>query len=193
MLSGSCPWRGFQDFYTINKQTSSEISIAGCFFFFLNFLTLVSPLTSEVCLINSKSNILQQHKEFEEIEGRLQRREPLILGTTATQRLNRRLPVEVISDPLDDAENDPYEAGSDAHKLKGHQVNDSRLRSAGEASQRSTREDWAEWMRHFSIQLLKESPSPALRTCARLAQLQVLLDIFVLFIGVWMDALLFPI
>ncbi|WJX59954.1 non-specific serine/threonine protein kinase [Trifolium repens] len=113
-----------------------------------------------------------QHKEFEEIEGRLQRREPLILGTTAAQRLNRRLPVEVISDPLDDAENDPYEAGSDAHKLKGHQVNDSRLRSAGEASQRSTREDWAEWMRHFSIQLLKESPSPALRTCARLAQLQ---------------------
>ncbi|GAU24847.1 hypothetical protein TSUD_115700 [Trifolium subterraneum] len=151
-----------------------------------------------------------QHKEFEEIEGRLQRREPLILGTTAAQRLNRRLAVEVISDPLDDAENDPYETGSDAHKLKGHQggsatnhllnvvviftvvliedytledtfetsldfgvrVNDSRLRSAGEASQRSTREDWAEWMRHFSIQLLKESPSPALRTCARLAQLQ---------------------
>lgn len=54
------------------------------------------------------------------------------------------------------------------------QVNDGRLRSAGEASQRSTKEDWAEWMRHFSIELLKESPSPALRTCARLAQLQVL-------------------
>ncbi|KAI9108059.1 hypothetical protein K1719_020932 [Acacia pycnantha] len=51
-------------------------------------------------------------------------------------------------------------------------VNDGRLQTAGEASQRSTREDWAEWMRHFSIQLLKESPSPALRTCARLAQLQ---------------------
>jgi hypothetical protein len=53
------------------------------------------------------------------------------------------------------------------------QVNDGRLRTAGEASQRSTREDWAEWMRHLSIELLKESPSPALRTCARLAQLQV--------------------
>ena len=52
-------------------------------------------------------------------------------------------------------------------------VNDGRLRTAGEASQRSTKEDWAEWMRHFSIELLKESPSPALRTCARLAQLQV--------------------
>ncbi|KAK7366496.1 hypothetical protein VNO80_08487 [Phaseolus coccineus] len=113
-----------------------------------------------------------RHKEFEEIEGRLQRREPLILGITASQRLNRRLPAEVISDPLDDVEIDPYEDGSDAHKLRGHQVNDGRLRTAGEASQRSTKEDWAEWMRHFSIQLLKESPSPALRTCARLAQLQ---------------------
>lgn len=59
------------------------------------------------------------------------------------------------------------------------QVNDGRLRTAGEASQRSTKEDWAEWMRHFSIELLKESPSPALRTCARLAQLQVLLIILV--------------
>ncbi|KMT00973.1 hypothetical protein BVRB_9g222360 isoform B [Beta vulgaris subsp. vulgaris] len=48
--------------------------------------------------------------------------------------------------------------------VKSHQVNDGRLRS--------TKDDWAEWMRHFSIELLKESPSPALRTCARLTQLQ---------------------
>ncbi|KAB1208603.1 Serine/threonine-protein kinase TOR [Morella rubra] len=127
-----------------------------------------------------------RHKEFEEIEGRLQRREPLILGSLTAQRLCRRLPIEVISDPLDDKEIDPYEDGSDVQKnLSGHQyglrnlsypsfiqVNDGRLRTAGEASQRSTKEDWAEWMRHFSIELLKESPSPALRTCARLAQLQ---------------------
>ncbi|CAK7330253.1 unnamed protein product [Dovyalis caffra] len=114
-----------------------------------------------------------QHKEFEEIEGRLRRREPLILGSTAAQRLSRRLPVEVISDPLNDMDNDPYEDGVDMHRhLRGHQVNDGRLRTAGEASQRSTKEDWAEWMRHLSIELLKESPSPALRTCARLAQLQ---------------------
>ncbi|CAH1417873.1 unnamed protein product [Lactuca virosa] len=52
------------------------------------------------------------------------------------------------------------------------QVNDARLRAAREASQRSSKEDWAEWMRNFSLELLKESPSPALRTCARLAQLQ---------------------
>ncbi|EEF44131.1 fkbp-rapamycin associated protein, putative [Ricinus communis] len=114
-----------------------------------------------------------RHKEFEEFEGRLRRREPLILGSTAAQRLSRRLPVEVVSDPLNDADNDPYEDGTDGQRqLRGHQVNDGRLRTAGEASQRSTKEDWAEWMRHFSIELLKESPSPALRTCARLAQLQ---------------------
>lgn len=52
-------------------------------------------------------------------------------------------------------------------------VNVGRLLTAGEASQCSTQEDWAEWMRHFSIELLKQSPFPALRTCARLAQLQV--------------------
>lgn len=64
------------------------------------------------------------------------------------------------------------------------QVNDGRLRTAGEASQRSTKEDWAEWMRHFSIQLLKESPSPALRTCARLAQLQVPLTMDIIHCGI---------
>ncbi|KAL6964513.1 non-specific serine,threonine protein kinase [Sarracenia purpurea var. burkii] len=114
-----------------------------------------------------------RHNEFEEIEGRLKRREPLIVGSSTAQRLSRRLPVEVISDPLNDVENDPYDDGIDVHgQLRTHQVNDGRLRTAGEASQRSTKEDWAEWMRHFSIELLRESPSPALRTCARLAQLQ---------------------
>ncbi|XAR52952.1 Non-specific serine/threonine protein kinase [Bertholletia excelsa] len=114
-----------------------------------------------------------RHKEFEEIEGRLQRREPLILGSSAAQRLSRRLPLEVVSDPFCDPESDPCEPGMDLQRqLRNHQVNDSRLRVAGEASQRSTKEDWAEWMRHFSIELLKESPSPALRTCAKLAQLQ---------------------
>ncbi|KAG5625291.1 hypothetical protein H5410_010509 [Solanum commersonii] len=90
-----------------------------------------------------------------------------------SSEIKSALPVEVISDPLSDGESDLYEVGTDMQKqLRNHQVNDGRLRTAGEASQRSTKEDWAEWMRHFSIELLKESPSPALRTCARLAQLQ---------------------
>ncbi|XP_010936698.1 serine/threonine-protein kinase TOR isoform X1 [Elaeis guineensis] len=114
-----------------------------------------------------------QHREFDEIESRLRRREPLILESLSVQKFTRHLPVEVISDPIDDMDGDPYEEETEMHRqLRSHQVNDVRLRTAGEASQRSTKEDWAEWMRHFSIELLKESPSPALRTCARLAQLQ---------------------
>jgi FKBP12-rapamycin complex-associated protein len=44
------------------------------------------------------------------------------------------------------------------------------LRRAWESSQRSTKEDWAEWMRNFSVELLRQSPSRALRACASLAQ-----------------------
>lgn len=49
-------------------------------------------------------------------------------------------------------------------------VNQQNLRRAWEASQRSTKEDWLEWMRRFSIELLRESPSAALRSCCALAQ-----------------------
>ena len=46
------------------------------------------------------------------------------------------------------------------------------LRRAWESSQRSTKEDWLEWMRHLSVELLKQSPSPALRACIDLAMVQ---------------------
>lgn len=52
------------------------------------------------------------------------------------------------------------------------QVNELCLKRAWESSQRSTKEDWEEWMRNLSVELLKESPSPALRACHQLAQLQ---------------------
>lgn len=44
------------------------------------------------------------------------------------------------------------------------------LRRAWESSQRSTKEDWAEWLRYFAVELLRESPSPALRATQPLAQ-----------------------
>ncbi|KAG0469712.1 hypothetical protein HPP92_016412 [Vanilla planifolia] len=114
-----------------------------------------------------------RHRDIEEIERRIRNREPLILESFSAQKFMRNQPVEVISDPINDVESDRYEEGMETYKQsRSHQVNDARLRTAGEASQRSTKEDWAEWMRHFSIELLKESPSPALRTCSRLAQLQ---------------------
>ena len=50
-------------------------------------------------------------------------------------------------------------------------VNQEHLKHSWSASQNSTREDWQEWLRRFSIELLKESPSNALRACAPLAAL----------------------
>lgn len=55
---------------------------------------------------------------------------------------------------------------STARKLP---VNQHHLKKAWETSQRNTREDWAEWIRRLSVELLKESPSHALRACASLA------------------------
>ena len=49
-------------------------------------------------------------------------------------------------------------------------VNQQNLKRAWEASHRATREDWSDWLRRFSVELLRESPSPALRSCAALAQ-----------------------
>ena len=43
------------------------------------------------------------------------------------------------------------------------------MKNAWECSQRSTKDDWHEWIRRLSVELLKESPSHALRACASLA------------------------
>ncbi|XP_053376740.1 serine/threonine-protein kinase mTOR-like [Mercenaria mercenaria] len=44
------------------------------------------------------------------------------------------------------------------------------LQMALGAGRRVSKEDWMEWLRRLSIELLKESPSPALRSCWALAQ-----------------------
>ena len=49
-------------------------------------------------------------------------------------------------------------------------MNEAVLRRAWESSQRSTPEDWAEWARHFAVELLRNSPSPALRANYKLAE-----------------------
>ena len=85
--------------------------------------------------------------------SKLQKWEPLPQDLSPDERYN---------DQVDEA---PFsEVGQ-----KKHPVNQQHLKNAWEASQRSTRDDWLEWMRRFSMELLKESPSPALRACAGLA------------------------
>lgn len=48
-------------------------------------------------------------------------------------------------------------------------VNQLVLKNAWDCSQQRTKEDWQEWIRRLAVQLLKESPSHALRACSGLA------------------------
>ena len=61
--------------------------------------------------------------------------------------------------------------GPPAVRAKKLPVAQGRLRKLWEFRQRVTKDDWVEWMRRLSVELLRESPSPALRACAPVAQM----------------------
>ncbi|GFN76929.1 mechanistic target of rapamycin (serine/threonine kinase) [Plakobranchus ocellatus] len=58
----------------------------------------------------------------------------------------------------------------DTTGIKKLSVNFDTIKRALETGRRVSKEDWMEWLRKLSIELLKESPSPALRSCLVLAQ-----------------------
>lgn len=49
-------------------------------------------------------------------------------------------------------------------------VNQLNLQKAWNMEQVTTTQDWEDWMRRFSVSLLRESPGAALRACSTLAQ-----------------------
>jgi FKBP12-rapamycin complex-associated protein len=55
------------------------------------------------------------------------------------------------------------------NQASAFRVNQAHLQRAWDVSQRTTREDWDEWIRRFSVQLLREAPNAALRAAAGLA------------------------
>ncbi|XP_076451616.1 serine/threonine-protein kinase mTOR-like isoform X2 [Babylonia areolata] len=64
------------------------------------------------------------------------------------------------------------------------------LHKSMSGGRRVSKEDWMEWLRKLSIELLKESPSPALRSCWHLAQsyTQVAKDLFnAAFVSCWTE------
>lgn len=66
-------------------------------------------------------------------------------------------------------------AGGPDAVMKQFTLNQEKLKRTWEVSQRSTKEDWEEWMKMFSIELLRESPSPSLRSCSSIAQVSIAL------------------
>ncbi|KAL8658559.1 MAG: hypothetical protein Q9202_007526 [Teloschistes flavicans] len=114
------------------------------------------------------------HHNYDVLVSKLQRREDL------PENLS---PDENYSAPKDDS------TLTDAVQKKWP-VNQEHLKNAFEASSKSTHEDWQEWMRRFSVELLKESPSHALRACANLGHTYQPLakDLFnTAFISCWTD------
>jgi serine/threonine-protein kinase mTOR len=57
-----------------------------------------------------------------------------------------------------------------SNQASRQRVNQVNLQRAWDVTQIASRDDWDQWMRTLSIQLLREAPSPALRATANLAQ-----------------------
>ncbi|KOX79033.1 Serine/threonine-protein kinase mTOR [Melipona quadrifasciata] len=79
---------------------------------------------------------------------------------------------------------------SDTTTIKRLHVSASNLQKAWTATRRVSKDDWLEWLRSLSIGLLKESPSPALRSCWALAQTysQLPRDLFnAAFVSCWTE------
>lgn len=97
----------------------------------------------------------QQYTAYTLIVNKLKRNEPLPQDLSPNERYG-------------DENDDSYPAEIAIKKLA---VNQQHLKTAWEANQKSTKEDWQEWMRRFSVELLKESPQQALRACTLLANI----------------------
>lgn len=129
------------------RQTALDTLCALVFQLGLDYLHFI-PTVNKVLAAHRIS-----HGNYTLIVSKLQKGEPL------PQDLS---PDEYYRD-VDDEQHNP-EISS-----KNHPVNQEHLKSAWDAGQRSTKEDWNEWIRRLSIELLKESPQQALRACAPLA------------------------
>jgi FKBP12-rapamycin complex-associated protein len=95
------------------------------------------------------------HNNYALIVSKLQKGEPLPQDLSPDQRYGDDDDDHIIADV----------------PLKKLAVNQQHLKNAWETSQKSTREDWIEWMRRFSVELLRESPQQALRACTSLASI----------------------
>lgn len=93
------------------------------------------------------------HSNYELLVNKLQKGEPLPQDLSPEERFYGQ---------IDEA---PFAEISN-RKLDSNPIH---LKSAWDASGKSTKEDWQEWMRRFSVTVLMESPNHALRACASLA------------------------
>jgi len=94
-----------------------------------------------------------QHQNYELLVSKLQKGEVLPQDLNAEHSYQNQI--------------DEVQFGDVSNKkLESNPVH---LKASWDATGKSTKEDWQEWMRKFSVTVLMESPNQALRSCANLA------------------------
>lgn len=129
------------------KQTALETLCALIFQLGPDYIHFI-PTINKILVVHKVP-----HTNYALIVSKLQKGEPLPQDLSPDERYAQ----VTDEDPTRDISN------------KKSAVNQQHLKNAWEANSKSTREDWHEWMRRFSIELLRESPQPALRACQGLA------------------------
>lgn len=87
-------------------------------------------------------------------------------------KLKEGLPIEIIEENDVQASTDHEQMEEFMDPLsprKKEKINGQHIKKTLEISQQITREDWADWLRRFSLEIVQESPSPALRSCISVA------------------------
>lgn len=114
-----------------------------------NFIVYI-PIINKT-LLNNRI----QHSIYDQLANKLLNNEPL--------------PTSIIFDK--DESDSKKDASYDFIDMKVLRINENALKDASICNHLKTKETWIEWFRKFSIELLKESPSPALRACSSLVTL----------------------
>ena len=142
---------------------------------------LVARLMAEVKEVREKRGIIGDNAET-----------PIVLSYAAMEAFKPDDPLlsPAPSPPHQPAANDEKAAADLPPAIKRLHTNQPNLQRAWTAANRATKDDWNSWMRQFSIELLKESPSSALRACSSLATKYPPLArelFFSAFLSVWVE------
>ncbi|KAF9952831.1 phosphatidylinositol kinase- protein kinase tor1 [Mortierella alpina] len=114
---------------------------------YLNFVPLVQKVLLRERIIHTNYNL---------VVSKLLNKEPLPSASVLTGMGDDRYVVTT----------DVPQALSDDRKLP---VNPRSLRRAWDTESRSRKEDWTDWIRRLTLEMLKETPSHSLRACADMA------------------------
>ena len=138
---------------TLPELRRSAMDCLSCLVYQMSSEYLIFVPTVNKTLLRQKIH----HSAYDELVSKLLKNEPFLF---------ENIPKIEESDEMKSMDSMNIDSNISISKLP---VNQQNLKKAWETSQRSTREDWLEWLRRFSVELLKESPSHALRACASLA------------------------